>query len=452
MIVGRKYSCEMKPFMDKISEWSKFSGIRDTQNYIKERKWKIKAIGGENINPAQVTFEKHNTDFIATISRSQNFILNWLPALCDYTVTTTPNEDRGTLKVKGRIFEFTIRRDENKEVFHVKGTNNAPQIVLLLRRLVYKSTYCVHCEVCEVDCPTGALQVFPEIKIDTDKCIHCHKCFNTHDRGCIAADCIRMINDMDKKANAKIKGYKTFGLKDEWLQEFSNFPNDFWGNNSLAKPQEEGFKAWLKDAEIIDAKNKLTKFGKIVVNNYTDYTQEIWEALVVNLCANSFVVNWFSEKIKPQQAYDAKFIEASIVEENPNASSNTVRNAVRALIQTINKSPLGEELHWKGNEEDKVLRRGYNNDASSIGIAYSLYKYAEQKDVKTLRVSDFYSEETEGGPFKIFGVPQQKLLDTLKEINSMSNRILVAELNMGLDSITLRDDLDALTVLEQMLN
>ena len=45
-------------------------------------------------------------------------------------------------------------------------------------------------EVCEVDCPTGALSIVPSVYIDKTKCIHCHRCLNSHDLGRISADCL----------------------------------------------------------------------------------------------------------------------------------------------------------------------------------------------------------------------------------------------------------------------
>ena len=39
----------------------------------------------------------------------------------------------------------------------------------------------------------------------------------------------------------------------------------------------------------------------------------------------------------------------------------------------------------------------------------------------------------------------------LRQLNSASNRVLIAELNMGLDSITLREDLNPIDVLKQLV-
>ena len=79
-----------------------------------------------------------------------------------------------------------------------------------------------------------------------------------------------------------------------------------------------------------------------------------------------------------------------------------------------------------------------------------MYKYAEVKGVRTLRVSDLYAEDSTSNPLGVFGVSQIDFVKALKVLNSMNNRVLVAELNMGLDSITLRNDLTAISVLEQM--
>ena len=227
--------------------------------------------------------------------------------------------------------------------------------------------------------------------------------------------------------------------------------DDFWGNNSLGTAQEDGFKAWLKDAEITDTKNSLTALGKLLMLNYADFQDEIWEVIIVNLSYNSFIVNWFANNIKPTQLFDSKSLEASIIEQYPDSSAKTVANAVRALMQTINMSPLGDHLNWGASEDSKFLRRQYCSEVSSVGVAYFLYKYAEIKGVRSLRVSDLYSEDSSSSPLGVLGLSQADFVKALKVLNSMNNRVLVAELNMGLDSITLRDDLTAMSVLEQML-
>ena len=87
-------------------------------------------------------------------------------------------------------------------------------------------------------------------------------------------------------------------------------------------------------------------------------------------------------------------------------------------------------------------------DLSREAIAYSLYKYAESVGTKSLRVSDLYEEDCKHGVYREFGISKSEFESQLRSLNSDANRVLVAEINMGLDSITLRDDLNALEALK----
>ena len=83
-------------------------------------------------------------------------------------------------------------------------------------------------------------------------------------------------------------------------------------------------------------------------------------------------------------------------------------------------------------------------------MAYSIYKFAKEHELSMLRVSDLYKTEEEHGIFKEFRTTRQALLRKLRTISSESNRVLVAELAMGLDHITIREDLTPFTMLRTM--
>ena len=68
-----------------------------------------------------------------------------------------------------------------------------------------------------------------------------------------------------------------------------------------------------------------------------------------------------------------------------------------------------------------------------------------------LRVSDLYRPEEENGVYKEFGISKAELQKKLRFLSSDKNRVLVAELSMGLDHITLREDLTPLTALKEMV-
>jgi hypothetical protein len=66
-------------------------------------------------------------------------------------------------------------------------------------------------------------------------------------------------------------------------------------------------------------------------------------------------------------------------------------------------------------------------------------------------VSDFYRGDCQTGPVCEFGIWKSVFEKLLRQLNSASNRVLIAELNMGLDSITLREDLNPIDVLKQLV-
>ena len=68
-----------------------------------------------------------------------------------------------------------------------------------------------------------------------------------------------------------------------------------------------------------------------------------------------------------------------------------------------------------------------------------------------MRVADIYSPDNKLGIYKEFGVQKSDFLNILRELNSDTIRLLVAELNMGLDNITLRDDLTPVSALKSLL-
>ena len=150
---------------------------------------------------------------------------------------------------------------------------NIYDIVLIgqIKKALFKSTYCIQCETCEVECPTGALSILPVVKVDNNKCIHCQRCLDFHEKGCIAANSLYITIGGNMKKQANIDRYKNFGLKEEWVDDYLVERNNFWTSNHGLNEnyQIPSLKSWLKDAEIIDEKNNITELGEFLANNKT---------------------------------------------------------------------------------------------------------------------------------------------------------------------------------------
>lgn len=443
MVVNRCYPKDLAPFVEKLQKYSAQVKIANFDNYLNDRRWKLKPLGDRSqiIPTVKIKSDVQALTFSAEIIDSRLKILAWLPAICKYTIKECKGGYYGEMFFKGATYPYEITQELNVTKFTVGGrpTND---LTFLLRRLIYKTAYCINCEVCEVDCPTGALSIVPEVKIDINKCIHCHKCFNTHDRGCVVADCTRMFVDTEKKLNAKVQGYKTFGLRDEWIDEYFRDPEGFWDDNSLGTAQVDAMKAWLRDAEITDAKNKVTQLGHTLQTIYQNNPILFWEIAYINLSYNSYIVNWFCSNVGVGQVYNKKVFKEEIANQGFAGSLSTVENAASAFIDMAKKSPIGEDMCQGVLQGKDGLKRDAYDDLSLEAVAYSLYRYAKSREINMLRVSDLYNPETEHGIYKEFRTTKSELLKKLRTLSSDANRVIIAELNMGLDHIQIvREDM-----------
>lgn len=453
MVVNNCYKNDLKPFLSRVVDLAKERKIPNLDEYIKERKWRLRASGNFVSQKSSVDFVKLNPHLVAEITNAKVDIQKWLITISDYTYSRTGNKAVGEFNFKKKIYQYEIiyKNDYN----YTFTLFNASDIMLVkaIKRVLYKTAYCINCEVCEVECPTGALSVYPEINIDKSKCIHCHNCLNFHEHGCIVAD--SLVKSMENKTKVgNISKYGTFGIREEWITEFFADPQvSYWlpGNNSLGNKQVPSFKAWLKDAEIIDTKNVLTEFGKFCVENMVNDPDLIWSLIWINLSYNSELVKWFVNNIKENQSFDRSHLsELSYEYFSSSFSKNTIDYAFQALMQVFNYSPCGDVLMQGTTFDKNHLVRNEYSDISEIAIAYSIYKYSEENNATSLRVKDFYDEDCINGTAKEFCLSKELFEKSLRTLNSLKDRVLVAELNMGLNHITLQKNVKPLDIVKKL--
>lgn len=455
MIANVHYKDDVKPFLEKIENFAKKAGVKDIKEYVSEGGWKRRASGNLVDQTSFIEFKSATPNLVAIIKNPKIPVLSFLQTLGNYTTTEQNGKIVGEIRVNKEVYRFSLKEEKGNHIFEVKNIQDVV-LVGLFKRVLFKSTYCINCETCEVECPTGALSVYPEVKIDTNKCVHCHKCLEFHEKGCIAANSLYITtgNSMTTKVG-NIDRYKNFGLKEEWLNDYFTELNNYWTSNHGLNEnyQIPSLKAWLRDAEIIDDKNNVTELGKLLANPdvMANYPNLAWEIVWINLSYNSFIVNWFAQNVGVDMMCSQKSLEELIKEQYPTYKDKTVHNAVYQLRRTLKESPIGEILGQYNEINKDTFQRGRYEDLSPESVAYSLYKYADARKIYNLRVYDFYKNEATVGPLREFCLPKSDFEGALRTLNSNKNRVLVAELNMGLDSITLREDLTPITALKSLL-
>ncbi len=83
-----------------------------------------------------------------------------------------------------------------------------------------------------------------------------------------------------------------------------------------------------------------------------------------------------------------------------------------------------------------------------MAIAYSLYKFAEDKRRYDLTVAEFYKQDCEGGPYKLFGISKFAFENNLRTLQEEKNQIVRVDLAADLDNIFLREELTPIDILK----
>ena len=452
-----------KPFIDKLRDISHKCGIKNVDNYIKERKWKVRA-GGNNISSdSSVQYNNTSANIEALIINPKEIFSEWIK-----TLGAIKQIDDSSLSVKygERIYSIIANyADSNKTTLTIPNASDDVKFVGHIKRILNKTAYCVHCEVCEVECPTGALTIVPRVNIDEKKCIHCHKCLDFIDMGCEVANSLKKTTTIIKDsemANTKtpVNSYNTFGLRQIWLSSyFGSYTTFFDGVADGVVPtakQLPMFKRWLKDAEIIsDSKAKTSSIGELLAKEYSNNEIPVWEIIWINLCNNMELTDWFVNSLDVSRRYSKTDIDLLFADTFPTLTKDTRTNAMKAFLNTLKESPFGGNIpvgvvELKGNNVIGISRHSHNN-LSLAATAYSMYRYAERTGRWSLTVSEFYNDGQREGIYRQFGIDREVLERKLRSLQEESNHVLSVELAMGLDNIVLRQDLNSLDILKMLL-
>lgn len=468
-LCGQLYPETLSPFVSKIREGLVLAKTSGIDNYIRTGRWKMRAGGRYLPCNSNVNFMSAAPDFRAVVTAPKENILMWLRVLGDLNIKQDGSTTTIDLKHKKHIYKCKIRDNDKSLVFEVKGID--PKDVILishLKKVAYKATYCVHCEVCEVECPTGALSVVPIVSIDKSKCIHCMKCLDFDGKGCHAASSIstsdtsiitNQIQNMAQGSKSGINRYNDgMGMRANWVEKYFSAYETFFDNNDHGlnpKYQIPPFINWLREAFILEKDSKnITESGRCMAKAFVSKPNTVWEIIFIGLCENSEICSWFKSTIDFNHKYTREEMVIMLQDSYPELKDRTLRNPFNSLLNTFKESPLGSMIPVGvlSKENNKImLTRQPHHDISLVAVAYSLFRYAERQKRYLLTVAEFYDENQKEGIYRQFGINKDTLARLLLTLQEESNHVLRVELNMGLDNIILRDDLKSIDILKMML-
>ncbi|MCS7232383.1 MAG: phosphoadenosine phosphosulfate reductase family protein, partial [Elusimicrobiota bacterium] len=422
-IIRKKFPQLAQGYIEILKTYAKNIGIEEEEldEYIVKGNWKKRA-GGRGIeSDKNVIFIQENSCLKAIISGKNNtdIFLVWLKTIGN--VSIIEKEDKniyGELLAQDKYYKFSINKNDDKTIleFYNIDIND----VGIMKKIVNKTAYCIQCGVCEAECTSRALSVFPKLKINENKCIHCLNCTNFNNYGCHLLKSLYISREVFKRMNgfrtSGIDRYSTFGFREPWLKEFFNLEDKWFIENKLGNKQLSAMTIWLRESEIIDKIKKgnfITDLGVILKNIYEKEPLLAWKIIWVNLFYNSLIVNWFIKNLSSGISYDKKRLKELLNKSFPKLSEGTLKNPIEALLNTFENSPLGSTLKIGVIEKvgrERAIKKLGTDDVHPIAVLYSLYRYAISKNRYRLTVSEFYREDNkEGGPYLLFGISRYAL-------------------------------------------
>lgn len=437
-------------FFEIIYDQTKKIGIENQDEiikYISNGNWKKRA-GGEGLyfNDTKFDFYELNNSKRFLISFTNNGSLNWLKTLGQIVNHKKDKKIYYEIYHQGKIYKLKLEKlGTNKYELILPDNFKDDNFLNKIRKVLYKVVYCVSCGVCEIECPNNAINLMSENKINEQLCLHCHRCLDFVDFGCIRAKSLQNYDrSKNMRKNVGFGKYQTFGMRENWFRGFINDPEHWFKNHNLGNKQFDSMIAWLRDCELIKENKKIpveiiTKFQALFADDPILCYSIIW----VNLFYNSSVVNWYLTNVNWNETYSLKKLKEKAMNEL-NIPERTVMSGLNSLFNMFENTPYGKELKLgvieKENKERVLIKMG-NDDIHPFAVLYSIYRLAIDQKRYRLRLNEFYNGNVEGGPYLIFGISKDKLEKSLIWLQEKRRDLINVELIADLDNINLNEDI-----------
>lgn len=460
------YPKELRPLIHEIEKYGYNSGVseKSLQKYIESGRWKSRAGGRGMENGGNRVYEViENNQIIFTFTE---YTQEWLEVARLIGPIIGRNKYTGEQVIKGNTFDFVIDKTNGLKVSYAPYNKMDRFIISWLRGIANKVAYCVGCNTCMVECPTGAFAIDEnkKIVIDSTKCIHCMKCITELEKGCKLARCLSTTLGGNSMKYIGMNRYTTFGFRESFLEHFFDLGNDCWSSKELGNLQYASLKVWLKEAEIIevnpqtDKNGQITKLGK-KLRELGIYHPMTWAVIWTNLSYNSSLIKWYLLCVNCGEVYEKGDFIFLIGDDY---SERQRENAVSSLCETLGKSPIGNTLEMgvpiPNGKTFKYYKKGWSTPEPAA-LLYALYKYAESLDghyamtLTELRKIRIKRPENFAGmdPVTIFGLEEDAFKEMLREVAGNYPDFLKVSFVADLDNIILSSEKTSLDVVDLVL-
>lgn len=468
-IRNNQYPEEVDVLLSKVERYAAgFKEPEKVHEYVDALGWKMRMDGRHLRNGDDRVSEIIKDNRITwNIANATN---NWFEGAKVLGSVIETEGKRGVQRIDGVSYEYTTEIAENKfSITYYPFKQMDRYTVSHLRAVANKTAYCIGCKACVVQCPTGAftIQSNGKIQIRESICAHCSNCLRFTDKGCIVAKSISIAQGGSTVDLKGIGTYKTFGLRQEFLDFFFNYGekafekeeveiNDkkkkVYTRKELGSVQIESIEEWVKQAGLL-YEGKTTELYTALKKSgaFNPFT---WSIIWANLLYTSSICKWFCINIEAGEVFD----KAMIVDQLDNSFTERHRkNGTSALIEILTKSPVGASLQQAleistSNRVTTYLRDGWATP-DAVALLYSLYLYAEHTGrhaftlTELIKVHD--TPDAPGvSPADIYGLDNKKLRECIQGLAlTFPEYIRVSFIN-DLDNIVLENKYTSLNILD----
>lgn len=442
-ILSANYFEEVKPLYEIVEQYAKNAKKSEFKDFIECGGWKAR-LGGRGLDKgANRVCETIDSDrIILTIS---NPTQDWQDAAKILGVIVEKNKNTLIQKIEGKLFECKIKKSDGSLVVIYSPYSNMDRYdISRLRGVANKVGYCVGCNSCEVQCPTGAFVVRSNghIHIREDKCVHCYNCITYVDKSCLVSQNLRLPEGGTMN---KLDTYYGFGFRSAWFNHFTELGLDCFNSGVLGSVQYNALKTWLKKSRIIEPVkpnsnvNVITNLGGklLKINPYSPF---IWAVIWANLAYTSTLCHWYCLNLEIGTTCEKGDLVNFMGE---NYSRSTRENAISALTETFRFSPIGSTLKQGIPIDKSYLRDGWNFP-DAVAILYALYLYAEQTGRRTFSFTELVNShnnpDAKGiSPHDIYGIEVKDFREKIQGLAVAYPQFIRVSFVANIDNIILED-------------
>jgi len=449
------YSSQMEPYINCIKNTSSKNFITEERmnDFIDNGGWQKRKSGKELNISCNPIMEKKGENFITFLVKvDRKKLIEWLKTVGDFISTNTDNY---VLKRNGKYYKVLIDNTCVK-LYNLENTKADIKTLSLFRSALRKAVYCIGCQVCEINCPYGYIELNSEGLTIKDECKKCGRCHE------IEYGCLAYYSKREPKGESKnMKGidrYLTFGFHKEWLAVYLQKEDLFWQENSLGTKMIQAFKRFLRDAELMD-KNSFSHLAneikRIGVNDNNSWL------IIFNNLSYTPQFAWYVRNIEFNKRYIPEEIKDMLGED---VTQLQKRNIVGAFKNIFYYTPFGDELkiglcefHEKIKGKKKSIslvsttRLPMKNIDARV-VLYSLYVFAEACNGYyrfTLSALMDVNVEREGlTPAQLFGLERDEIEGIVNGLSISYPDFIKSTFTHDLESIVLNEEKTSVDVVD----